>query len=82
MTQKCKVLFLLWVILTIESSHPSSAQANPSRPLPNVVILATGGTIAGAASTSTQASYTSGAGDHRCDACCRPRNQGSRQHQG
>lgn len=61
MTQKCKVLFLLWVIFTLESSHPFSAQANPSRPLPNVVILATGGTIAGAASTSTQASYTSGA---------------------
>ena len=29
--------------------------------LPNIVILATGGTIAGAAATGTQAGYTSGA---------------------
>src|SRR6187402_145620 len=34
--------------------------ANKPAALPNVVILATGGTIAGAAATGTQAGYTSG----------------------
>ena len=31
------------------------------KPLPNIVVLATGGTIAGAAATGTQSAYTSGA---------------------
>ena len=39
------------------SAEPALAQG----PKPNVVILATGGTIAGAAATGTQAGYTSGA---------------------
>lgn len=40
----------------------ASAQlAHAQQRLPNVVILATGGTIAGAAATGTQAGYTSGA---------------------
>jgi L-asparaginase len=56
--QKCRVLFLLMIVLT---GTLSSAQGNVSKPLPNIVILATGGTIAGAAATGTQASYTSGA---------------------
>jgi L-asparaginase len=34
--------------------------ARPAGPLPNVVVLATGGTIAGAAATDVQAGYTSG----------------------
>ena len=39
-----------------------SAQAAAQQPKkPNIVILATGGTIAGAAATGTQAGYTSGA---------------------
>ena len=50
--------FLLVMLVTTVCAHLSSAQA---KKLPNVVILATGGTIAGAASTGTQASYTSGA---------------------
>jgi L-asparaginase len=50
--------FLLLMLVTTVCTHLSPAQA---KKLPNVVILATGGTIAGAASTGTQASYTSGA---------------------
>ena len=50
--------FLLVVLVTTVCTHVSRAQA---KKLPSVVILATGGTIAGAASTGTQASYTSGA---------------------
>src|SRR5277367_4451172 len=49
---------LMVMLVTTVCTHLSSAQA---KKLPNVVILATGGTIAGAASTGTQASYTSGA---------------------
>jgi len=48
---------LLWlVIFTAISWQNSIAQKKP-----NIVILATGGTIAGAAATGTQAGYTSGA---------------------
>jgi L-asparaginase len=50
--------FLLVMLVTIVCTHPSPAQV---KKLPNVVILATGGTIAGAAATGTQAAYTSGA---------------------
>src|SRR5690606_4192491 len=39
------------------AAQPAFAQG----PKPNIVILATGGTIAGAAATGTQAGYTSGA---------------------
>lgn len=39
----------------------SSLTAAAQKHLPNVVVLATGGTIAGAAATGTQAAYTSGA---------------------
>jgi L-asparaginase len=46
------VLFVSW------NSLQSAAQ---QKTLPNVVILATGGTIAGAAASGTQAAYTSGA---------------------
>jgi L-asparaginase len=46
------------VILTAMASVYPAAAANTK---PNVVILATGGTIAGAAATGTQAGYTSGA---------------------
>src|SRR5687768_17360557 len=39
---------------------PVLAQAASTGPLPNVVVLATGGTIAGAAASDVQAGYTSG----------------------
>jgi len=50
------VRLLLLVIFIAISWHSSIAQKKP-----NIVILATGGTIAGAAATGTQAGYTSGA---------------------
>ncbi|HEY6188764.1 MAG TPA: type II asparaginase [Pyrinomonadaceae bacterium] len=54
-TNKTKSLLL--ILLTILCAQVSAAQAKK----PNIVILATGGTIAGAAATGTQAGYTSGA---------------------
>ncbi len=55
MTHKNSVFSVL--ILLVLLCGLVSAQANK----PNIVILATGGTIAGAAETGTQAGYTSGA---------------------
>jgi L-asparaginase len=52
-----KIKLLLLLLLAIAGAQDAAAQNKK----PNVVILATGGTIAGAASTSTQAGYTSGA---------------------
>lgn len=52
-----KVRFFLLFILAIACAQHAAAQAKK----PTVVILATGGTIAGAAATGTQAGYTSGA---------------------
>src|SRR5499433_4319192 len=46
------------IILTCAICLNCAAQG---KPLPNIVILATGGTIAGAAATGTQSAYTSGA---------------------
>lgn len=53
---KTPILFL--ILLTIVSWQNAIAQ---DKKLPNITILATGGTIAGAAATGTQAGYTSGA---------------------
>src|SRR5215475_7883015 len=55
-----KVLFRTTMVSVIVSLVASAQRAHAQR-LPNVVILATGGTIAGAAATGTQAGYTSGA---------------------
>ena len=52
-----KTRLLLTTLLLIFSVQFAAAQAKK----PNVVILATGGTIAGAAATGTQSGYTSGA---------------------
>ena len=49
--------FLVFVLFIFASAHCAYAQTKK----PNVVILATGGTIAGAAATGTQSGYTSGA---------------------
>ena len=49
-------IFLAFVMLV-----GASASVAQQKKLPNIVILATGGTIAGAAATGTQAGYTSGA---------------------
>ena len=61
MAQKCRIPTLLLILIAFECPYIFSAQPNPAKKLPDVVILATGGTIAGAAATGTQASYTSGA---------------------
>ncbi len=47
----------LLVLLILTSVHAVAAETDTKR---NIVILATGGTIAGAAATGTQAGYTSG----------------------
>jgi L-asparaginase len=52
-----KLRSLICVLIAIGSAQYSSAQTKK----PKIVILATGGTIAGAAATGTQAGYTSGA---------------------
>ena len=57
MEPKLRIPFLLAIVLILSGAQYSAAQENK----PNVVILATGGTIAGAAATGTQAGYTSGA---------------------
>jgi L-asparaginase len=53
-----KVRSILSILLII-ASLPFAASAQTRKP--NIVILATGGTIAGAAATGTQSGYTSGA---------------------
>jgi len=58
MRPKHRISFLIVIVFTLAGSLSSVAQNNQ---LPNVVILATGGTIAGAAATGIQAGYTSGA---------------------
>jgi L-asparaginase len=59
--RKASVLTIL-VILTLvaASAMAQTAATAPKGPLPNVVVLATGGTIAGAAASDVQAGYTSG----------------------
>src|SRR6476660_6361892 len=54
-TNRIRLLLVLLVYGTALTSVATGKQ------LPNIVILATGGTIAGAAATGTQAAYTSGA---------------------
>jgi len=58
MRLKSKIQILTFVFLILVYGQVSAAQ---QKKLPNIVILATGGTIAGAAATGTQAAYTSGA---------------------
>src|SRR6201981_1277979 len=58
MNSKYRIRFSLLTVLTFVSFVDSFGQ---NTKLPNIVILATGGTIAGAAATGTQAGYTSGA---------------------
>jgi L-asparaginase len=54
-------LILMAVLVAAASSAAAQAPAAPEKgPLPNIVVLATGGTIAGAAASDVQAGYTSG----------------------
>jgi len=58
MKPKYRIPLLLFILLLFGGSEQSVSQ---EKMLPNIVILATGGTIAGVAATGTQAAYTSGA---------------------
>ena len=57
MVHRNRTSILLLLVLTFATSQYAFAQKKP-----NIVILATGGTIASAAASRTQAAYTSGAG--------------------
>jgi L-asparaginase len=52
--------FSLTLMLLLTAAGAAVAQTGAKGPLPNVVVLATGGTIAGAAASDVQAGYTSG----------------------
>ena len=54
---KSEIRLMSFVFLAVVCGQYSAAQQKK----PDIVILATGGTIAGAAATGTQAAYTSGA---------------------
>jgi L-asparaginase len=56
------VTLLVVMALTVVLAGAVSEQTSPAPagPLPNIVVLATGGTIAGAAASDVQAGYTSG----------------------
>jgi L-asparaginase len=58
MKPKCAISLIFVLIVAIAAPQAAEAQG---RELPNIVILATGGTIAGAGATGTQSAYTSGA---------------------
>jgi L-asparaginase len=58
MNPRHRIFILLTILLLLGRCQFVFAQ---EKKLPNIVILATGGTIAGAAATGTQAAYTSGA---------------------
>ena len=61
MPRRYVVSVILTLLLGAAGGHQRAvAQAAAGKPLPNVVVLATGGTIAGAAATDVQAGYTSG----------------------
>src|SRR5512145_1563163 len=63
MSQRCFPLRLIVALLTVVVlTHLAQARlgAQAAKSLPSVVVLATGGTIAGAAGSNVQAGYTSG----------------------
>jgi len=60
MWRKASLTFLAVLIVAAASALAQTAPAPAKGPLPNIVVLATGGTIAGAAASDVQAGYTSG----------------------
>src|ERR1700749_2511293 len=58
MKPRCRAAFVWLMLFLLISVQVGLAQ---NKKLPNIVILATGGTIAGAAASGTQSAYTSGA---------------------
>lgn len=59
MLRGSRSFFLPIVAVLLLAALPAAGQAGQA-PLPNIVVLATGGTIAGAAASDVQAGYTSG----------------------
>ncbi len=57
MNTTIRIVLFIGIVLSTALFHSAKAQNDK---LPNVVILATGGTIAGSAASGTQAGYTSG----------------------
>ncbi|HTY41201.1 MAG TPA: type II asparaginase [Thermoanaerobaculia bacterium] len=55
-----KASLTLLAVLIVAAASAQTATAPAKGPLPNIVVLATGGTIAGAAASDVQAGYTSG----------------------
>jgi L-asparaginase len=58
-----RITIFLTFVLLVTVAAPGAAQTSSGAakgPLPNIVVLATGGTIAGAAASDVQAGYTSG----------------------
>jgi L-asparaginase len=60
MFRKASLTFLAVLLAAAASVAAQTAAAPAKGPLPNIVVLATGGTIAGAAASDVQAGYTSG----------------------
>jgi L-asparaginase len=60
MKASSKACFSLAAVLAAAGGPCAVAQETAGKKLPNVVVLATGGTIAGAAGSDVQAAYTSG----------------------
>jgi L-asparaginase len=61
MSRRISISLALTLLLTlIVGTAIAQTGAPPAKSLPNVVVLATGGTIAGAAASDVQAGYTSG----------------------
>jgi len=60
MSRKCVMVLALVLLLGFAGGLAQAAPASATAPLPNIVVLATGGTIAGAAASDVQAGYTSG----------------------
>ena len=60
MLRKTSLILLAVLIVAAASAAAQTGTAPAKGPLPNIVVLATGGTIAGAAASDVQAGYTSG----------------------
>ncbi len=60
MLRKASLTVLVALIVAAATVLAQTAAAPAKGPLPNIVVLATGGTIAGAAASDVQAGYTSG----------------------
>src|SRR5262249_53307133 len=59
MSRRIAFILTATLVLTV-AAIPAPAQTAAKGQLPNITVLATGGTLAGAAATDVQAGYTSG----------------------